>query len=73
VTRVIPGAPLAGRQEPVNCLAVPGLAEAEQDAEEDGLPLPPKPTRIRRPDEPLTPEEAELRERLQRQVLDGAD
>lgn len=60
-------------QEPVVCLAVPGPAEAEQDAEEDGLRLPPKPARVRRRDAPLTPEEAGLRERLQRQVLDGAD
>ncbi|MFE5549795.1 hypothetical protein ACFQ71_39250 [Streptomyces sp. NPDC056534] len=29
------------------------------------MPLRPKPARIRRPEDPLTPEEIELRERLQ--------
>jgi Resolvase, N terminal domain len=47
------------------------LAEAEQAAANDGLPIrAPKQVRIRRPDDPLTPpEEADLRERLQAQVL----
>lgn len=45
------------------------LAEAEQAAADDGLPIRPKPVRIRHPDDPLTPEEADLRERLQAQVL----
>jgi DNA invertase Pin-like site-specific DNA recombinase len=44
------------------------LAEAEAAAVDDGLPLRPKPARIRRPeDDPLTPEEIDLRERLQSQ------
>jgi len=43
------------------------LAEAEAAAVDDGLPLRPKPVRIRRPEEPLTPEEIDLRERLQSQ------
>ncbi|MFJ2217770.1 hypothetical protein ACIQVO_36890 [Streptomyces sp. NPDC101062] len=34
---------------------------------DDGLPLRPKPARIRRPKDPLTPEEIDLRERLQAQ------
>ncbi|MGB8946640.1 MAG: recombinase family protein [Streptomyces sp.] len=40
------------------------LAEAEAAAD-DGLPLRPKPVRIRRTEDPLTAEEIELRERLQ--------
>ncbi|MFD0036214.1 hypothetical protein ACFVIZ_01025 [Streptomyces anulatus] len=43
------------------------LAEAEAAAVHDGLPLRPKPVRIRRPEDPLTPEEIDLRERLQSQ------
>ncbi|WP_411107262.1 recombinase family protein [Streptomyces sp. cmx-4-9] len=43
------------------------LAEAEAAAVDDGLPLRPKSARIRRPEEPLTPEEIELRDRLQAQ------
>jgi hypothetical protein len=43
------------------------LAEAEAAAADDGLPLRPKPVRIRRPEDPLTPEEIGLRERLQAQ------
>ncbi|MEU0649287.1 hypothetical protein [Streptomyces umbrinus] len=50
-----------------------GSAEAAQGAEECRLRLPLKPARIRRSDTPLTPEEAGLREQLQRQVLDVAD
>jgi hypothetical protein len=34
---------------------------------DDGLPMRPKPVHIRQPAEPLTPEEIELRERLQAQ------
>lgn len=45
------------------------LAETEQAATEDGLPMRPKPARIRRPGEPMTPEETDLRERIQAQVL----
>ncbi|WP_416978933.1 hypothetical protein [Streptomyces sp. T028] len=45
------------------------LAEAETDTLDDGLPLRPKPARIRRLDDPLTPEEADLRQRLEAQVL----
>lgn len=41
-------------------------ALAEAAAEED-LPVRPKPVRIRRPEDPLTPEEIDLRERLQAQ------
>jgi DNA invertase Pin-like site-specific DNA recombinase len=43
------------------------LAEAEPTAEDDHLPLRPKPVRIRRPKDPLTPEEIDLRDRLQPQ------
>jgi DNA invertase Pin-like site-specific DNA recombinase len=45
------------------------LAEAEQAAADDGLPIRPRAARIRHPDDPLTPGEASLRERLQAQVL----
>ncbi|MGX1914826.1 hypothetical protein ACWIID_39305 [Streptomyces phaeochromogenes] len=41
------------------------LADAEAAAADDGLPMRPKPVRIRRPGDPLTSEEIELRERLQ--------
>jgi hypothetical protein len=40
------------------------LAEAEAAAVDDGLPLRPRPARIRRPEGPLTPEEIDLRDRL---------
>ncbi|WP_055698265.1 hypothetical protein [Streptomyces silaceus] len=43
------------------------LAEAEEAAADDSLPVRPKPVRIRRPGDPLTPEEIDLRERLQAQ------
>ncbi|WP_079403953.1 zinc finger domain-containing protein [Streptomyces sp. 3211] len=43
------------------------LAEAEEAAADDGLPRRPKPVRIRRPGDPLTAEEIDLRERLQSQ------
>lgn len=43
------------------------LAEAENAVADDDLPLRPKPVRIRRPEDPLTPEEIDLRERLQAQ------
>ena len=43
------------------------LAEAGAAAVDDGLPLRRKPTRIRQPEDPLTAEEVELRERLQAQ------
>ncbi|WP_229898758.1 hypothetical protein [Streptomyces hiroshimensis] len=43
------------------------LADAEDAATDHGLPLRPKPVRIRRPEDPLTPEEIDLRERLQSQ------
>jgi hypothetical protein len=49
------------------------LAEVEQAAAADGLPIRPKPVRIRRPDDPLTPEEMNLRERLQAQVLQRSE
>lgn len=62
-----------GREErgqvPVRRLPLPALAEAEQAGADDGLPIRPKPVGIRHPDDPLTPEEADLRERLQAQVL----
>ncbi|MGH3233232.1 MAG: recombinase family protein [Streptosporangiaceae bacterium] len=45
------------------------LAEAEPAAADESLPIRPKPARIRHPDDPLTPDEADLRERLQAQVL----
>jgi hypothetical protein len=40
---------------------------------DDGLPLRPKSVRIRRPGEPLTAEEIELRERLQAQPHPNTD
>lgn len=40
-------------------------AGTEEAAADDGLPLRPKPVRIRRPQDPLTPKEINLRERLQ--------
>ncbi|MER0241342.1 hypothetical protein AAHZ94_04755 [Streptomyces sp. HSW2009] len=43
------------------------LAEAEQATADDDAPLWAKPARIRRPEDPLTPEEIDLRERLQAQ------
>ncbi len=43
------------------------LAEAEGAVVNDGLPLRPKPVRIRQPEDPLTAEEIDLRERLQAQ------
>ncbi|WP_367132207.1 MULTISPECIES: recombinase family protein [Streptomyces] len=43
------------------------LAEAEATAADDGLPMRSKPVRIRRPGDPLTAEEIDLRERLQAQ------
>ena len=42
-------------------------ALTEAAAVDDGLPLRPKPVRVRRPEDPLTPEGIELRERLQAQ------
>ncbi|MFD4764603.1 recombinase family protein [Streptomyces sp. NPDC058439] len=48
-------------------------AEAEAAAADDGLPLRPKHVRIRRPGEPLTAEEIELRERLQAQPHPNAE
>ena len=42
-------------------------AEAEAAAADDGLPLRPKPVRIRQAGEPLTAEEIDLRDRLQAQ------
>ncbi|MEU9064016.1 hypothetical protein AB0D13_35475 [Streptomyces sp. NPDC048430] len=49
------------------------LAEAEEAAADDGLPRRPKPVRIRRPEDPLTPEEIDLRERLQAQPRPNAE
>lgn len=49
------------------------LAEAEAIAVDDSLPLRPKPVRIRRPEDPLTAEEIDLRERLQAQPHPNAD
>ncbi|MFF3432379.1 hypothetical protein [Streptomyces sp. NPDC002602] len=49
------------------------LAEAEEAAADDGLPLRPKPVRIRRPEDSLTPEEIDLRERLQAQPHPNAE
>ncbi|WUL28044.1 recombinase family protein [Streptomyces sp. NBC_00353] len=43
------------------------FAEAEAAAVDDGLPRRPKPVHIRRPEDPLTAEEIDLRERLQAQ------
>ncbi|WP_235619131.1 recombinase family protein [Embleya scabrispora] len=57
----------AGRHPSVASL-YRALAEAEDAAMDDNLPTKPKPVRIRRPD-PLTSEEADLRQRLRAQVL----
>ena len=43
------------------------FAEAEEAAADDGLPLRPKPVRIRRPGGLFTAEKIDLRERLQAQ------
>ncbi|AEN11488.1 hypothetical protein K373_02703 [Streptomyces sp. DvalAA-21] len=40
---------------------------------DDGLPLRPKPVRIRRPEDPLSPEEIDLRERLHAQPRPNAE
>ncbi|WP_329819258.1 hypothetical protein [Streptomyces sp. JV185] len=48
------------------------LAEAEDSTTDDGLPLRLKPVRIRRPEDPITPEEIDLRERLQAQAHPNA-
>jgi hypothetical protein len=49
-------------------------AEAAEAAEvDDGLPLRPKPARIRRPEDPLTAEEIDPRERLQAQPHPNAE
>ncbi|WP_411144024.1 hypothetical protein [Streptomyces sp. x-80] len=49
------------------------LAEAEAAAVDDGLPLRPGPARIRRPEDPLTPEEIDLRDRLKAQPHPNAE
>lgn len=49
------------------------LAEVEQAAADDGLPIRPRQVRIRRPDDPLRSEEMKLRERLQAQVLQRSE
>lgn len=49
------------------------LADAEAAAADDGLPLRSKPVRIRRPEDPLTPAEIDLRERLQAQPHPNAE
>jgi len=49
------------------------LAEAEDAAEDGSLPLRPKPVRIRRPEDPLTAEEIDLRDRLQAQPHPNAE
>ncbi|MEV6750072.1 hypothetical protein ACFVZJ_25640 [Streptomyces sp. NPDC058322] len=49
------------------------LAEAESAAVDNGLPLRPNPVRIRRPEDPLTHEEIDLRERLQAQPHPNAE
>ncbi|GAA5074455.1 hypothetical protein [Streptomyces similanensis] len=49
------------------------LAEAEEAAADGGLPLRPEPVRIRRPEDRLTPEEINLRERLQAQPHPNAE
>ncbi|GAA2638535.1 hypothetical protein GCM10009863_64250 [Streptomyces axinellae] len=49
------------------------LAEAENATADDSLPLRPKPVRLRRPEDPLTSEELDLRERLQAQPRPNAE
>ncbi|MEU8703475.1 hypothetical protein AB0C61_38660 [Streptomyces sp. NPDC048680] len=49
------------------------LAKAEEAEADDGLPLLPGPVRIRRPGDPLTAEEIDLRERLQSQPHSNAE
>lgn len=51
----------------------PAVITKPQAAADVGLPTRPKPARIRRPGDPLTPEEADLRERLQAQVLERSN
>jgi hypothetical protein len=56
-------------KRPSVALLYRALAEAEDTAVDEELPRRPKPARIRRPHDPLTPKEADLRQRLQDQVL----
>ncbi|MCX5398668.1 recombinase family protein [Streptomyces sp. NBC_00102] len=49
------------------------LAEAESAPVDDGLPLRPKPARIRRAEDPLTAEKIELRDQLQSQPHPNAE
>ncbi|MGW1616522.1 peptide deformylase [Streptomyces sp. NPDC002285] len=49
------------------------LAEPEATAADDGLPLRPKPVRIRQPEDLLTAEEIDLRDRLQSQPHPNAE
>lgn len=60
-------------QAPLGGLALPGTRGRQAAAVDDGLPLRPKPVRIRRPEDPLTAEEIELRERLQCQPHPNAE
>jgi DNA invertase Pin-like site-specific DNA recombinase len=64
--RVIKTGKNAGKHPSVASL-YRAFAEVEEAATDDGLPLRPKPVRTRRPGDPLTPEEIDLRERLQAQ------
>ncbi|WP_328401144.1 hypothetical protein [Nocardia sp. NBC_00403] len=50
-----------------------GRQEVEHTAADDGVAIRPKHASIRRPDDPLTPEESDLRDRLQAQVLQRPD
>ncbi|MFD7026529.1 hypothetical protein ACFWAR_00630 [Streptomyces sp. NPDC059917] len=61
-----------GKSPPVASL-YRALAEAEAAAPDDGVPMRPKPVRLRRPGEPLSAEEIELRERLQAQPHPNAE
>ncbi|MFF3129268.1 hypothetical protein ACFVRD_45305 [Streptomyces sp. NPDC057908] len=49
------------------------LSEAEAAAADDGLPLRPKPVRIHRAEDPLTPKETDLRDHLQAQPHPNAE
>ncbi|MGW0582698.1 hypothetical protein ACWD25_43825, partial [Streptomyces sp. NPDC002920] len=62
----------AGRHPSVASL-YRALAEAEGTAVDDGLPLRPKPARIRRAEDPLAAEEIDLRDRLQFQPHPNAE
>lgn len=50
-----------------------GAADTAVSAADDALPPRPRPVRVRRPEDPLTPGEIDLRERLQAQPHPNAE